>query len=225
MTRKIISKAVLGAAVAAMTAATLAPASALAQPGYYNGDDQTYRECRQNRNDRAVGGAVIGGILGAVIGSNVADRGVRTEGAILGGAVGAAAGAGIGSSTAACDDDPYRTGYNGSGYNDGYYANGYGRGYRGNGGYRARGGNRGGGYGYNGGGYNNGGYDNGYNYRSNAYYGGGSSYNAGYGDGYGTAATRECRSTETRTYDRYGRIQVRTVQVCQDAYGNWSQAY
>jgi hypothetical protein len=65
--------------------------------GYY-GRDTAYTSgagCRSNNNS-AVTAGLIGALAGAALGSNVAGRGVRTEGAVLGGAVGAGLGAAVG---------------------------------------------------------------------------------------------------------------------------------
>jgi hypothetical protein len=77
---------------------------------YYEG----YRNspCERSRDNRTGVGGVIGALAGAAIGSNVAGRGVRTEGAILGAVVGGVAGGAIGRSTAACDNTGYYYSYN-----------------------------------------------------------------------------------------------------------------
>lgn len=88
------------------------PASAQSYPSYHDEHVELQRQCAQSRQNRMVGGAIIGGLAGALLGREVADRGVRGEGAALGAVVGAAAGAGIGRSTARCEQvqgsyDPY----------------------------------------------------------------------------------------------------------------------
>jgi hypothetical protein len=63
--------------------------------------------CAQRRDDRTVGGGLIGALAGAAIGSNIAGRGVRTEGAVLGAVAGGVVGGSIGRSTAHCDTVGY----------------------------------------------------------------------------------------------------------------------
>ena len=169
------------------------------QDGY--GYDNRYRNdyCRDNRNERQAGGAVVGGALGAIVGSQLGARGRRTEGSLLGGVLGAVVGAGVGGSSADCDR--YGSNYR---YNDSRYGSGYGypadpryddRGY----GYdsQAYGYGR---YEYERSGYD---YDRGYNTR----------YQSGYGpDSYG------CRTLESRSYDRNGRLVTRYEQSCADRY-------
>lgn len=126
----------LFAASAFAMMAFVQPASAQSYPSYHDEHVELQRQCAQSRQNRTVGGAVIGGVVGALLGREVADRGVRGEGAALGAVVGAAAGAGIGRSTAACDRvpqgsyDPYygerQDGYYGDDrYGDGYRQSGY----------------------------------------------------------------------------------------------------
>lgn len=124
----------VAAAALVMTAVAGAQAPAAAQ-NYY-GDPH----CQQQRQNRMVAGAVIGGLAGAVLGNNVAADNAQTEGTVLGGVAGAAAGAAIGRATANCDTsysdnygyhdrapDPY---YDSSGnYGYGYSGAGYGSGY------------------------------------------------------------------------------------------------
>jgi len=109
------------------------PASAQRYPTYHDEHVARQEQCQQSRQNRMIGGAIIGGIAGALLGREVADRGVRGEGAGLGAVVGAAAGAGIGRATAECDTrvpegsyDPYygqrQDGYRDGGYREsGYY--------------------------------------------------------------------------------------------------------
>lgn len=98
------------------------PAAAQSYPSYHDEHVALQQQCQQSRQNRTVGGAIIGGIAGALLGREVADRGVRGEGTALGAVVGAAAGGAIGRSTARCDQvpqgsyDPY---YGQS--QDGYY--------------------------------------------------------------------------------------------------------
>jgi hypothetical protein len=66
--------------------------------GYYGRDssyDAPQVTCRSNNNS-AVAAGIIGALAGAALGSNVAARGVRTEGAVLGGVVGGGIGAAVG---------------------------------------------------------------------------------------------------------------------------------
>ncbi len=131
----------LFAASAFAMMAFVQPASAQSYPSYHDEYVELQRQCAQSRQNRTVGGAIIGGLAGALLGREVADRGVRGEGAALGAVVGAAAGAGVGRSTAACDrvpqgsydpyygepargDDYYQGGYRDSGYRDGGYRDG-----------------------------------------------------------------------------------------------------
>lgn len=135
------------AAAALLSAVTFAQPAAAEQYRSYH-DEHVYRqdECRDSRQNRTVGGAVIGGVIGALLGREVADRGVRGEGAAVGAVVGAMAGGSIGRSTADCDRrvegsyDPYygerddgyyrdddrygrdrRDGYSGGGYRESVY--------------------------------------------------------------------------------------------------------
>ena len=118
----------LFAASAFAMMAFVQPASAQSYPSYHDEHVELQRQCAQSRQNRTVGGAIIGGLAGALLGREVADRGVRGEGAALGAVVGAAAGAGIGRSTAACDRvpqgsyDPY---YGEPNRDDDYYQGGY----------------------------------------------------------------------------------------------------
>ena len=127
-------------AFALMAIAT--PAAAQQYPTYHDEQVARQQQCQQSRQNRMIGGAIIGGIAGALLGREVADRGVRGEGAGLGAVVGAAAGAGIGRSTAQCDTrvpegsyDPYygqrQDGYYQGGdedlYGGQYRQSGYGR--------------------------------------------------------------------------------------------------
>jgi uncharacterized protein YcfJ len=121
----------VAAAALVMTTVAMAPAPAMAQT-YYSDPN-----CQQQRQNRMVAGALIGGVAGAVLGNNVAARNAQTEGTVLGGVAGAAAGAAIGRATANCESN-YRNDY---GYHDrardpyydssGNYGHGYsGAGYR-----------------------------------------------------------------------------------------------
>jgi Glycine zipper 2TM domain len=125
----------------ALFAASAFALMAIAQPAqaqqyrtYHDEHVAVQQQCSQSRQNRTVGGAIIGGLAGALLGREVADRGVRGEGAALGAVVGAAAGAGIGRSTARCGQvqgsyDPYygQNQYPNQGYygNDGYSNGGY----------------------------------------------------------------------------------------------------
>lgn len=120
----------VAAALAGALAAT--PAAAQNYPTYHDAHVANQQQCETSRNNRMVGGAVIGGVIGALLGRRVADRGVRGEGTALGAVVGATAGGAIGRSTARCDSVPQGAydPYSGQAYeqyppNDGYYDDGY----------------------------------------------------------------------------------------------------
>ncbi len=89
------------------------PAAAQQYPTYHDEHVAQQQQCARSRDNRTIGGAVIGGIIGAVLGSNVAGDGHRGDGTALGAVVGAAAGGAIGRSSADCgqvpqgDYDPY----------------------------------------------------------------------------------------------------------------------
>lgn len=96
-------------AVAAMATALTAfaqPAAAQQYRSYHDAHVANQYQCQQSRNNRTVGGAVIGGVIGALLGREIADRGVRGEGAALGAVVGATAGGAIGRTTAQCAQRP-----------------------------------------------------------------------------------------------------------------------
>ncbi|MDY6923620.1 MAG: glycine zipper 2TM domain-containing protein [Pseudomonadota bacterium] len=191
------------------------------------GYDDRYRdgrygqdECRDSRNNRQAGGAVVGGVLGAVVGSQLGARGRRTEGSVLGGVLGAAVGAGVGGSSARdCDryGSDYRYGdsqYGNSPYGDSRYDDRYG--YPTDSRYDDRGG-----YGYS--------QQQTYGYQSQAYgydryesERSGYDYDRGYStdryqSGYGPESYA-CRTIETRSYDRSGRLVTRYEQSCPDRY-------
>ena len=174
----------------------------------YRDDRYGQEYCRDNRNERQAGGAVVGGALGAIVGSQLGARGRRTEGSVLGGVLGAVVGAGVGGSSAG-DCGRYGSDYR---YGDSRYGDGYG--YPTDSRYDDRSG-----YGYS--------QEQRYGYESQAYgydrYG---SERSGYG--YDRGATRyqsgygpdsyACRTVETRSYDRSGRIVTRYEQSCPDRY-------
>lgn len=105
-------------------------AAVLAVPTLASAGDYDYRgyntdyKCQQRTNNQQTTGGIIGALAGAAIGSNVAGRGVRTEGAVLGAVVGAVAGSAIGKKNSACDDqyeyERNRRGNQNYGYNNGY---------------------------------------------------------------------------------------------------------
>jgi hypothetical protein len=106
-----------------------APAQAQSNWGGQGGYTQSDPWCAQQRQNRMLAGAAIGGIAGAVIGKNVAARKNNTEGAVLGGVTGAAAGALIGRSSAQCQNtaaqnQPYYGGAQ-QGYDPNYNQGGY----------------------------------------------------------------------------------------------------
>jgi hypothetical protein len=131
----------------AALAAFAQPAAAQQYSSYHDAHVAAQQQCQQSRNNRTVGGALIGGLLGAVLGSNAAARGHRDDGTALGAVVGAAAGAAIGRSSAQCgrvpqgsydpyngeySQDPYYGGddsglYGGPYQESGYYGDDYGR--------------------------------------------------------------------------------------------------
>ncbi|WP_395644497.1 hypothetical protein [Terricaulis sp.] len=118
-----------------LVAAVLTGALTMAQPAaaqnyrsYHDEHVATQQQCAASRQNRTIGGAVLGGVAGALLGRGVAARGNRTEGGLLGAAIGAAAGGAIGRSTAQCGQvqgqyDPY---YGQAQYPDGepYYGEG-----------------------------------------------------------------------------------------------------
>lgn len=112
---------VLAAASAlAIAFSAIAPATASAQqyPSYHDEHVANQQQCQQSRNNRTVGGAILGGIIGAVVGSNAAGDGHRGDGTALGAVVGAAAGGAIGRGSAACNSVP-------QGSYDPYYGQAY----------------------------------------------------------------------------------------------------
>jgi hypothetical protein len=123
-------QAFVAAAAMAIALAGVAqqPAAAQQYSNYHDAHVANQQQCQASRNNRMVGGAVIGGVIGALLGREVADRGVRGEGTALGAVVGAAAGGAIGRGSARCAEveqgayDPY-TGqaYNQYPPDDGYY--------------------------------------------------------------------------------------------------------
>lgn len=116
-------QAFLAAAAMATALVSVQPASAQQYPTYHDAHVANQQQCQTSRNNRTVGGAVVGGIVGALLGREVADRGVRGEGALLGAVVGATAGGAIGRNTAQCNQVP-------QGDYDPYYGNAQYRDYR-----------------------------------------------------------------------------------------------
>jgi hypothetical protein len=117
-------QALLAAGAMAMTAVTLAPLPAAAQPSQYQSYSNQDPTCTKARQDRMVAGGALGAIAGAILGSNVAGHGAKSEGGVLGAVAGAVAGGAIGRSTAKCG--PYNSSYNGpynGQYNQGPYSN------------------------------------------------------------------------------------------------------
>ena len=100
------SSATLAVGVMALTTVAAVPTFAQAQ-GAYDNSGYYYDPCKRDQTSRSTIGGVIGALAGAAIGSNVAGRGVRTEGALLGGAAGAVGGAMIGNRSAACTTGGY----------------------------------------------------------------------------------------------------------------------
>ena len=68
------------------------------QPGPSYEDAQ---RCRQVRNGRTAGGAVLGAILGAVLGNNVAHD--QSDGSVAGAVIGGVAGGAIGANSVRCN--------------------------------------------------------------------------------------------------------------------------
>lgn len=226
----MFARSIAATAALAATGMLLAPASASAQAYPYQGpqnygtgaysqpydydnrygyqdrygyEDRYDNACRSYRNDRQAGGAVIGATVGAVAGSQLAARGRRTEGSILGGVLGAVVGAGVGGSSARdCDryDSNYR--YDDSRYGDRYGYQSYDR-------YDDR-------YGYDDRYRYDDRYDDRYRYGQSGY-----SYDSRYSSSYqsGYATDRYgCRTIETRSYTRDGRLVTRYEQSCPDRY-------
>jgi uncharacterized protein YcfJ len=94
------------AATAAIAVSTLAvPQFASAQSARSYG---TSDPCAVQKRRSANTGTAVGAVLGGILGSQVASRGVRTEGAVLGAGVGAVAGHQIGKSQVKCVTAPRR---------------------------------------------------------------------------------------------------------------------
>ena len=153
----------------------------------YDNRDYNY-DCRDSEQNRQAGGALIGGAIGAIAGSQVSARGRRTEGSVLGGVLGAVVGAAVGGDSANCRGQADR-------YDQGRY------------GYDQRGYDQ----------YDRRAYDQrGYSYdgyerdRRSDYDRRGYDYSSG---GYGYDRN-SCRTVETRTQDRYGRVIIRHEQIC-----------
>jgi hypothetical protein len=123
-------------AVSALAIMAFAQPAAAQQYRTYHDEHVATQQCQQSRQNRTVGGAVIGGILGAVLGHNVAEsRGSRDEGRALGAVVGAVAGGALGRNSANCDtqvrgsydqyygqaQDPYYAGRSDNDYYGGPY--------------------------------------------------------------------------------------------------------
>lgn len=108
----MLGKVLVATTVLAASLAVAQPAAAQQYRSYHDEHVATQQQCAASRQNRMLGGAVIGGLAGALLGREVADRGVRGEGALLGAVVGAAGGAAVGRSTAQCGQvqgsyDPY----------------------------------------------------------------------------------------------------------------------
>lgn len=196
-----MNKLAIGALCAAAATAMAIPAVA---QGYYDqGSDYYYDPCRRDTTTRSTTGGLVGAGLGAVVGSNIAGRGVRTEGAVLGGLLGAAIGANVGRESAACSPGatrvpppppPPEASY-GYGHYDRY----------------------GSGYGYE---------QPSYEYDAQPYQG--ANYGYDYDDrGYaysvseGSVAADGCTLAESPIYLPDGRVQKRFVRVCRDASGRY----
>lgn len=99
MAKKIILSALAAIVLAAPSLASAGPNGSYNYQGY-NSDTQ----CQQKVNNNQTTGGLVGAVAGAAIGSNVAGRGVRTEGAVLGAILGAVVGSSVGKNRIACDD-------------------------------------------------------------------------------------------------------------------------
>ncbi|MEZ5956455.1 MAG: glycine zipper 2TM domain-containing protein [Hyphomonadaceae bacterium] len=95
----------LAAAAVATAFMAFAQPAAAQQYRSYHDEHVANQQCERSRQNRTVGGAVIGGVVGALLGREVAgNRGVRDEGTALGAIVGATAGGAIGRNSArGCD--------------------------------------------------------------------------------------------------------------------------
>ncbi|MEZ5959491.1 MAG: YMGG-like glycine zipper-containing protein [Hyphomonadaceae bacterium] len=123
----------LAAAAVATALMAFAQPAAAQQYRSYHDEHVANQQCERSRQNRTVGGAVIGGVLGALLGREVAgNRGVRDEGTAVGAIVGATAGGAIGRNTAQhCDgvQGQYdRYGRPIAGGEQPYYGDEYGRG-------------------------------------------------------------------------------------------------
>lgn len=204
---KALAAGVMAAATVGGLATTASAQSYPYQPSGYQGG--YYDACARSQTNRTTGGGLAGAAIGAAIGSNIAARGVRTEGAVLGGLLGAALGAKVGRDSAACVSGqpapyaqpaptaqmPYGAPYSGAPYDARPYAGGYG-------------------YGYGEG-------DRDYDYSYSTPYGQG-----GYGQAYGypvssTPSADGCQLAESPIYLPDGRQQKRFVRVCRDASGQY----
>lgn len=108
----MLGKVLVATTVLAASLAVAQPAAAQNYRSYHDEHVATQQQCAASRQNRTIGGAVIGGLAGALLGREVAHRGTRSEGTILGAVVGAAAGGAIGRQTAQCAQvqgsyDPY----------------------------------------------------------------------------------------------------------------------
>jgi hypothetical protein len=104
--RFTLAKSAMTAAAAAMalTSGLATPQLAMAQDGPPPPPPpQTYQDCQQQKNDRAIAGGVLGAVAGAVIGNNIGRGPGRAGGSIIGGVAGAAVGSHVGASTTVCD--------------------------------------------------------------------------------------------------------------------------
>ena len=195
------------AGILSVSAAMVAPYLASDQSygnRYSNDGSYAYDGCRRATTSRSTTGALVGTAIGAIIGSNVAARGVRTEGAVLGGLVGAAVGSGVGKSSAACGSQNRQGYYDNSDRSNQYGQNGY---------------------------YDNG-YSSGNGY-NNGYYAGASNYDNDDGYAYDRSGTSyrvtsrsrnngdSCTLAESPIYLPDGRVQKRFVRVCRDDNGRY----
>jgi len=190
-----------GALVAGALAAVALPGSASAQsygqPSGYGYDQRGYDACTRQEREQQTAGGLIGATIGAIAGSQIASRGVRTEGSVLGGVVGAAIGSSIGRDNAACGTTDRGYGAYGRRYDDAY-SRPYGYDY---GGYDRR--------------YERRDYDRRYERERNYDYGRADDRVRDYQD------ADQCRLAESRISLPDGREEVRYVRTCPDAQGRY----
>jgi hypothetical protein len=197
--RNKLTRGLLASLAATATAGGLMaiPASASAQAYPYQGG--YYDPCARDTTSRSTIGGLTGAAIGAAVGSNVAARGVRTEGSVIGGLLGAVIGSNVGRQSAACRSAPQpyqappvayesRSPYQDYGYGvapaQPYQPQPYGRDY---------------------------------GYQAQPY--GGQPY--GYPVSSGPSDGDDCRLAESPIYLPDGQVQKRFVRVCRDSSGRY----